>query len=668
MRIPGVAGPRADSNHGPTVARWSAALLLAATAACGNGATGTPAGAGPDAKTEVATAGAEGGFVGAEACRPCHAEIASTFARTGMGRSWYPMSEAPVVEDWTKHNSLEVPSTGLRYRMTRRDGKFFMRQSVADGRGGETAVDERELVWVIGSANHSRQYLIEQDGKMFQAPVCWQTQNPVWDLCPGYEYKNFYFGRVIGSNCVFCHNDRMQLVPGSRNAYAEPIPRGIGCERCHGPGERHVVKWEKGATPTGQPDSTIVNPKHLPPDLRLQICVPCHLGDSKATERVSLYPSSLEDWRPGRPITSAVLPFRFTEKTLHDFGLAGQVDRMILSRCYTESGGRMECLTCHNPHVTIFRKDRAADFFKSKCLGCHDTAACTAPAAARRATRPTDDCVGCHMRTGEPDEQHHVLFTDHWIRARIDDPQKHRTRFDVEPIFPESLEKLSPADRAFYTARAISLRAQMAPPDARPGMWPQAEAKFREAIGSGLARAEGSYFLGLSLSEQGKHQEAAEAFSAAYVRDPSDFDIAFAYGQSLLRQKKAAEAERVFETLARDHPEAAGPLAELARARADGGDYTGALQLFQKAAALEPWNASIRVNAASMMSALERRAEAIAEGEAALRLDPEGARTWNAYAMLLSRGGRPEEAEAAAGRARQLAKAPGLRMSDVPPM
>ena len=116
-------------------------LVLAALTACRQGG-----------ETEVAGKAEEEHYVGGEACRPCHTEVWSTFSRTGMGRSWYPMSRAPIVEDWTSHNTIEVPATGLRYRMSRRDGKFFMRQSIADGRGGETAVDERELAWVVGSS------------------------------------------------------------------------------------------------------------------------------------------------------------------------------------------------------------------------------------------------------------------------------------------------------------------------------------------------------------------------------------------------------------------------------------------------------------------------------------------------------------------------------------
>ena len=95
-------------------------------------------------------------YVGSEACRSCHAETWSTFAHTGMGRSWCPASTAHAIEDWTTHNTFDVRSSGLRYTMSRRDGKLFMRQSAIDTKGAEFAVDERELTRIVGSGNHSQ--------------------------------------------------------------------------------------------------------------------------------------------------------------------------------------------------------------------------------------------------------------------------------------------------------------------------------------------------------------------------------------------------------------------------------------------------------------------------------------------------------------------------------
>jgi tetratricopeptide (TPR) repeat protein len=102
-------------------------------------------------------------------------------------------------------------------------------------------------------------------------------------------------------------------------------------------------------------------------------------------------------------------------------------------------------------------------------------------------------------------------------------------------------------------------------------------------------------------------------------------------------QKRVPEAERIFETMTRDHPESAAPFAELARCRAERADYAGALELYAQAIAREPSNASLHENAATMLSALERHKEAIAEVREALRCDPESPRVRKTVAMLTAR-------------------------------
>ncbi len=621
------------------VGRFAGTLALALSSACGGQPAREPATA---ATADAAFLNQAPGvaYVGGATCRPCHAETWSTFSHTGMGRSWYPLTAERAIEDWTTHNVFDVKATGLHYRMFRRDGKFFMRQSLIDPKGRETAVDERELTRVVGSGHHSRTYLVAIGEQLFQAPMCWYTKDAVWDLCPGYEQNNDHFTREIDRTCVFCHNARMERLPGKRNAYVEPIPQGIDCERCHGPGRLHVDRWARGETPTGQGDPAIVNPRRLTAKPRMQICFQCHLGDSKSTERVARIDAPLEDWRPGRPIAAAMVPFRFSETTRHEFGLSAQVDRMLLSRCFIESQGRLECVTCHNPHVTVYRKDRPPDFFTSKCLGCHVKEACTAPASARLATSPPDDCVRCHMRKGEPSDHRHADFTDHWIRKRIDEPEQARSALGVEPYLPAEFDTLLPADRAFYRGRAASLRAHSVPPAVQKGLWRDAEHSFREAIGLGFAKPDAWFFLGKALSAQGRHRDAAEAYAAAYAKDPSGHDAAFAHGQSLLMQKRVADAERIFEAMIRDHPESAAPLAELARCRVERNDFGGALDSYRKALEREPWNASLHENAAMVLSALDRHKEAIAEAGEALRFDPESTRVRDSYATVAARAAR----------------------------
>ena len=244
------------------------------------------------------------------------------------------------------------------------------------------------------------------------------------------------------------------------------------------------------------------------------------------------------------------------------------------------------------------------------------------------------------MRKGEPSDHRHADFTDHWIRKRIDEPQQERSTFGVEPYLPAEYAALPPADRAFYTGRAVSLRARSVPPQLQKPMWPEAERSFREAIALGFEKPEAWFFLGKALTAQGKHRDAADAYAAAFAKDPSGHDAAFAHGQALLMQKRVGDAERIFEAMIRDHPESAAPLAELARCRVEHGDFSGALGLYQRALEREPWNASLHENAAMMLSALERHREAIAEAGEAIRFDPESSRLKDSYATLAARAAR----------------------------
>ena len=238
------------------------------------------------------------------------------------------------------------------------------------------------------------------------------------------------------------------------------------------------------------------------------------------------------------------------------------------------------------------------------------------------------------MRKGEPSDHRYAEFTDHWIRKRIDQPSRPRTNFEVDPYRPGELALLPPAERAFYTGRAISLRAHAVPPQQQRSMWPEAERSFREAIRQGSANADAWFFLGKALQAQGKHRDAAEAFATAYSKDPSSHDYAFAHGQSLLRQKRVEDAERIFQAKVRDHPESAAPLAELARCRAQRGDFSGALELYGKALLREPWNAAMHENTATVLSALDRHEDAMSEAALALRFDPESPRLRKTNAEL----------------------------------
>jgi tetratricopeptide (TPR) repeat protein len=586
-------------------------------------------------------------YVGQEACRQCHFEQFATYAGTGMGRSFYPMTPAEAVEDFADDNVLVIEESGLHYRMLERDGKFYQRQYLLDSQGREVAVDERELAYVLGSNHHSRSYVIVENDHLFQAPVCWYPDEELWELCPGYEFKNDHFAREISQGCVHCHNGVMSLVEGERNKYEKPYPHGIGCERCHGPGELHVERWRDGSeVPTGEADPTIVHVRRLPPAERIEVCFQCHLGDAKASERVIRHDVEVASFRPGQRITEAVIPFRYGQQTLHDFGLSAQADRLLQSRCYRESGGKLECLTCHNPHVSVYSEDRPPDFFRVKCLGCHAVEACTAAPEAREATEPgPDDCVACHMRVAEPDDQRFTTFTDHWIRRDIDVRERdHRERFDVEPVFPERAAELGPGQLAFYEAQALSLLSEDAPASKRREMWTRAEGSLLRAIDEGFDAVESRYLLGKVQSYLGKDRESEASYQRGYEHDRTHANNAFALGQALAQRGELDRALAIFEEMLERDPRSTMALAEAGRLVGLQGRPEEALPYFERAIAREPWNPTLHVNAGKLLAQMGRFGEAADRAADAVRLNPDEPRVWEFYEKAHDAADRPEQA------------------------
>src|SRR4029077_56210 len=114
---------------------------------------------------------------------------------------------------------------------------------------------------------------IESDGFLFESPITWYPTKSQWGLSPGYEKVQRHFNRPAESRCLYCHADRPRPIENTNSRYQNPAfaQMAIGCERCHGPGQLHLAGQSPGWKP-GEPDYTIVNPKHLSPALRDNIC------------------------------------------------------------------------------------------------------------------------------------------------------------------------------------------------------------------------------------------------------------------------------------------------------------------------------------------------------------------------------------------------------------
>lgn len=348
-------------------------------------------------------------YIGMHTCRSCHDDIHATFIHTGMGRSFDEATREKSGAIYNEHSIVYDKISDFYYRPFFRNDSMFISEFRLEN--GDTIHQRVEHIsYIVGSGQHTNSHILDINGYIYQAPITFYTQEGRWDMAPGFSGEggfNERFGRLLNSECITCHNHLPKLAEGGINKFEE-MPRGIECERCHGPGALHAKEKLAGnlVDTATQVDYTIVNPSTLPRDLQMDLCQRCHLqGIAVLEEGKTFY-----DFRPGMALNEVMNVFLPRYTNSHEkFIMASQADRLRLSACYLNSD--MTCITCHNPHKSVQVTGR--DHFNEKCQDCHQQQVCSLPLAEREAEN--NDCSGCHMPPSGSIDIPHVRITDHYI-------------------------------------------------------------------------------------------------------------------------------------------------------------------------------------------------------------------------------------------------------------
>src|SRR5262249_50003578 len=136
--------------------------------------------------------------------------------------------------------------------------------------------------------------------------------------------------------------------------YVEPLPQGIDCTRCHGQADEHLRKPQKG---------NILNPRQLTSTRQLELCMQCHLETTSqplpfAARRLG---RGFFSYDAREPLGDYMIHFDHEDKAPWNekFEVVSAPYRMMQSKCFQKSAGRMTCLTCHNAHQRPRRDDQA---------------------------------------------------------------------------------------------------------------------------------------------------------------------------------------------------------------------------------------------------------------------------------------------------------------------
>jgi hypothetical protein len=324
-----------------------------------------------------------GAFVGDGECSKCHRDKVTSYHRTA-----HFMTSSLPSED-TIHGSFKPGSDTL---VTVNPNLYFLMEVNAKGyfqtanmRTSPTVVMTRSerIDVVVGSGRKGQSYLFWDGDLLFQLPVSYWTELDGWVNSPGYVDGNADFERPIGPRCLECHAGRFENQPPPINRYATSgMVLGITCERCHGPGGRHVALFGANATRQTQAESAIVNPATLSRARQLDICGQCHEGPgTSVTPPLS--------FAPGESLDQYLVFAKLDPGARVDVH-ASQVQLLKRSRCF-RSSSTMTCATCHDVHTP--QRDLAA--FSSLCLKCHKVESCRA--LPRLGHAIDGRCVECHM-------------------------------------------------------------------------------------------------------------------------------------------------------------------------------------------------------------------------------------------------------------------------------
>src|SRR5580698_99893 len=270
-------------------------------------------------------------------------------------------------------------------------------------RGRRVRTFDYRIEYVIGSGTHASGYLTDIGGHLFQSPLAYYSSRQSYDLAPGYEnLANPDFTRPVTEECVLCHSGTALFVPGTLNQYRSPVfsAEAITCERCHGPVERHLAYPRAG---------TIVNPRNLEPAARDSVCEQCHLF---GVARVLNPGKKLSDFVPGQRLEDTFTIYHDAVppgSSAGAFKVISHVEQLALSACARNSGGRLWCGTCHDPHSKPLQP---VEYYRTRCLFCHTTNFPDSHPAK------DSDCLSCHMPRRNAQDGGHSVFTDHRIQRR----------------------------------------------------------------------------------------------------------------------------------------------------------------------------------------------------------------------------------------------------------
>jgi hypothetical protein len=617
------------------------------------------------------------GFVGSLRCQECHAKEHAAWARDWHHRALAPATASSVVGSFAAAHFRGASSEAWM----RTDGaRRVMRTAGLSG-----SVDDYAVDWVIGGKRMQDTVHVFPDGRWQVMPVYFHvtraskadgddaarsgpragewvdyTEAKQGTLTPDHPFYWTNFRRTANRECLDCHTTGLEVTYArATRAWTTTFADGsVGCESCHGPGERHAASLD--------PDD-VFQPGKASRDAKTAVCAQCH------GPRNPLFPilDAAERFRPGERYDDSyeAVVVLLGDGRSGDFFADGrpktssfEYQAMIQSRCFMKSA-ELTCLTCHAaphaPHVANEIRSMhadggapaalALDRADATCAGCH--AAVVAKGVGHTHHRAVG-CVNCHMPStvtgvldhfadhaidvpnpanterhgvpsacgacheGRPPGELQAWLLQQWPGAAARQARRVRLADAFDPATATRsrgalVATVSDADEApTLRAAALTLLATQSPADVRELAVPllhHAEALLRARAATALAMARvtsAKDAIARNVADPSLPVAEATALALAALGDRRGV-------AALDELVRAPRTSRLFQ-----------PQLALGIARARGGDVRGAVPLFRRAVEVAPYASDAMVMLSDALLRTGHESEARPWLEEALRFDP----------------------------------------------
>src|SRR5262249_11826850 len=115
--------------------------------------------------------------------------------------------------------------------------------SISDGKNSFS----EPILWCFGVGHSGQTYVIQRDGIYYETRVSFFTRLKGLDFTPGAprnipaSISDAIGQRLSQPDVMACFNCHSTVAPGAPRFELGKFTPGIGCETCHGPGEKHIT-------------------------------------------------------------------------------------------------------------------------------------------------------------------------------------------------------------------------------------------------------------------------------------------------------------------------------------------------------------------------------------------------------------------------------------------